>query len=584
MAQGATDIQEYSYMLRKRFLISLTLSCLANSVFAQKENIKDRSLSGVDSIEIRNTFFSGLREKTSGRIDEAERSFKRTVELDSLNGAALYELSNIYRIKQQIGLAEQYAVKAVAANPDNKWFLLLLTDIYKQTQKLDQLPEVYDRLTKLEPGADEYLHDKANALILLGRTKEAEPIYTEIESTFGPSPRLETLKQRLLINDPDPDRGISVLEELIKKNPADIRNYLALTELYLKTGLKEKALNRLKEANKIEPKNPYVILLMADVYRSEGKDAEAFKELKKVVADDMLDFDVKAQIIFSYFPKIKNPVSLSEATELALLATRRHPKESRAFAIYGDLLAQSKDLKGAREAYKQALSISEKEIRIWEQLLEIEMSMGEFEKVLEDGEQALTLFKDRSSLYFFTGIAYAQLENHEKAIERFSQATSLDTENAVYQSQVQASLGNSLNSLKKYKEADAAFDKALTLDPVNAYALNNYAYYLSLRKEHLEKAAKMSSQANELDPENASFQDTYAWVLFQQKKYADARIWIEKAIKNNAGSGIQFEHFGDILFHLKETDLALENWTKARTLGVKSEILDKKINEKKYFE
>lgn len=571
-------------MLNRTFLIAFTFYSLAGSVFSQEKNTKQRGLSSVDSIGVRNSFFSGLREKTSGRIDEAERSFKRTVELDTINAAALYELSNIYRIKQQIELAEQYAVKAVAASPNNKWFLLLLADIYKQTQKLEKLPEIYDRLIELEPGVDDYLHNKANALILLGRAKEAEPIYTKIESAFGASPELETLKQRLLVNDPDPEKAISVLESLISKNPADVRNYLTLSELYLKTGSKEKALSRLKEANKVEPKNPYVILLMADVYRSEGKDEEAFRELKKVVSDDVLNFEIKVQIIFSYFPKLKNARSLSEATELALLATKRHPTEPKAFAIYGDLLTQAKDLKGAKEAYKHALSINNKDIRVWEQLLEIETSAGNFETVVNDAEKALTLFPDRSTLYFFRGIAYAQLENHEKAIECLSQAVSLDTENAVYQSQVHASLASSLNSIKKFKEADAAFDKALALDPVNAYALNNYAYYLSLRKEHLEKAAKMALQANELDPGNASFEDTYAWVLFQQKNYKDARIWIEKAIRNNGNSGIQFEHFGDILYHLKETDLAWENWTKARTLGVKSETLDKKINEKKYFE
>lgn len=571
-------------MLNRTFLIAFTFCSLAGSVFSQEKNTKQRGLSSVDSIGVRNSFFSGLREKTSGRIDEAERSFKRTVELDTINAAALYELSNIYRIKQQIELAEQYAVKAVAASPNNKWFLLLLADIYKQTQKLEKLPEIYDRLIELEPGVDDYLHNKANALILLGRAKEAEPIYTKIESAFGASPELETLKQRLLVNDPDPEKAITVLESLINKNPADVRNYLTLSELYLKTGSKEKALSRLKEANKVEPKNPYVILLMADVYRSEGKDEEAFRELKKVVSDDVLNFEIKVQIIFSYFPKLKNARSLSEATELALLATKRHPTEPKAFAIYGDLLTQAKDLKGAKEAYKHALSINNKDIRVWEQLLEIETSAGNFETVVNDAEKALALFPDRSTLYFFRGIAYAQLENHEKAIECLSQAVSLDTENAVYQSQVHASLASSLNSIKKFKEADAAFDKALALDPVNAYALNNYAYYLSLRKEHLEKAAKMALQANELDPGNASFEDTYAWVLFQQKNYKDARIWIEKAIRNNGNSGIQFEHFGDILYHLKETDLAWENWTKARTLGVKSETLDKKINEKKYFE
>jgi len=570
-------------MLKKTFLIALGLCCLATSLISQEKNSKDRG-SGAESAGVRNSFFSGLREKTAGRIEEAEGYFKRTIELDTANAAAFYELSNIYRIKQQIDLAEQFAAKATQANPKNKWYWLLLSDIYKQNQKLDKLPELYDRLIALEPNVDEHLYSKANALIILGRSKEAEPIYARIDSVFGTSAELEMLKQRILVNDPDPEKSISVLEEQISKNPRDTRNYLALSELYLKTGAKDKALSRLKEANKVEPKNPYVILLMADVYRSEGKNEDAYRELKKVVSDDVLTFEVKAQIILSYFPKLKDPKSLAEAMELALITTRTHSKDPKAFAIYGDLLVQAKDLKGAKEAYKHALSLNEKEVRLWEQLLEIETSLGDFQAVINDGKKAISLFSDRSFLYFFTGVAAAQLENHEEAIDYLLQAAALSTQNAVYQSQVQASLANSLNSLKRYKEADAAFDRALTLDPINAYALNNYAYYLSLRKERLEKAAEMSRQANELDPENASFQDTYAWVLFQQEKYQDARLWMEKAIKNNEKSGVQLEHFGDILFHLQETDLALEYWMKAKAQGVKSDTLDKKINEKKYVE
>ena len=72
--------------------------------------------------------------------------------------------------------------------------------------------------------------------------------------------------------------------------------------------------------------------------------------------------------------------------------------------------------------------------------------------------------------------------------------------------------------------------------------------------------------------------------LFNQKKYAEARIWIEKAIKNNSSSGIQYEHYGDILFHLGEKDFAVEQWEKAKGKGIKSVTLEKKINEKKFFE
>jgi Tfp pilus assembly protein PilF len=145
-------------------------------------------------------------------------------------------------------------------------------------------------------------------------------------------------------------------------------------------------------------------------------------------------------------------------------------------------------------------------------------------------------------------------------------------------------LGDSYYKVKKLKESDQSYEKALQFNPNNAYVLNNYAYYLSLRNEQLEKAAAMSKRSNELEADNASFQDTYAWVLFKQKNYKDARVWIEKAIKINKDSGTQLEHYGDILFNLGEKDLAVEQWNLAKSKGEKSETLEKKIYEKKYFE
>jgi predicted negative regulator of RcsB-dependent stress response len=60
---------------------------------------------------------------------------------------------------------------------------------------------------------------------------------------------------------------------------------------------------------------------------------------------------------------------------------------------------------------------------------------------------------------------------------------------------------------------------------------------------------------------------------------------MEKAIKNTKGTNAtQAEHYGDILIQLGEPVLAVQQWTKAKTNGLKSEKLDRKINEKKYIE
>jgi Tfp pilus assembly protein PilF len=124
----------------------------------------------------------------------------------------------------------------------------------------------------------------------------------------------------------------------------------------------------------------------------------------------------------------------------------------------------------------------------------------------------------------------------------------------------------------------------LKLDPNNVFVLNNYAYYLSLRKVKLDRAAQMAKLANELAPNQASFEDTYAWVLFQQGKYTDALQWIKKALEHGNSSGELLEHYGDILFKAGNLEDALEQWKKAKAKGGTTKTIDQKIDQGKYIE
>ncbi len=109
-------------------------------------------------------------------------------------------------------------------------------------------------------------------------------------------------------------------------------------------------------------------------------------------------------------------------------------------------------------------------------------------------------------------------------------------------------------------EKQAAFkylDKALKLSPQEATILNNYAYYLSLEKTHLRKAAKMSKKALEIKPNNASFLDTYAWILHLQGKYEEARTYFKKALVYGGKDHKDvLEHYSQTLRALGENDLA----------------------------
>lgn len=150
--------------------------------------------------------------------------------------------------------------------------------------------------------------------------------------------------------------------------------------------------------------------------------------------------------------------------------------------------------------------------------------------------------------------------------------------------QFYATIGDAQNQLKRYAASDSAYNKALELDPNNVYVLNNYAYYLSIRNTDLERAERMSKKTNDLEPDNNSYQDTYGWILYQMKKYDDAKIWVGKALENGGRSnGTLLEHYGDILYQLGDKENAIKYWEDAKKAGA-SELIDKKIMEKKLYE
>ncbi|WP_423147428.1 tetratricopeptide repeat protein [Rubrolithibacter danxiaensis] len=542
-------------------------------------------LTASDSAVIKNYFFEGLKAKSIQNFQLAGEYFRRVIEIDPGNGASLFELGNLYHNQNDESEAEHFAREAVTVDSDNEWYWLLLADIYKKTGNWPSLELVFTDLIRIDPQKTAYYFDKANVLLLQNKVNDAAKLYEIVEKRFGYSQELSSLKQRVFLKQGKTDKVIEEIEHQIKSNPADIRNYLLLSDLYLDAKKPANALTILQQAKSLDPDNPFTRISLADVYRNLGREAEASAELKDAFGNPALSIDTKVKIVLSYFPQFSNPARRNEAEELAVLIVKAHPGDPKAFSLYGDVLFQQNKLSEARNAYKNALKLNNQVYLIWEQLIRIEINLGEVDSVIKDGEEALSLFPNQAQLYLLTGLGYLQKNEFEIAITHLKNAEKLETENKEALAQIYSSLGDAYSGLKRNEESDQAYEKALQIDEDNAYALNNYAYYLSLRGSNLDKAEKMSLRSNELDPGNASFEDTYAWILFKQKKYKEAKLWIEKAINNDKkGSAVKLEHYGDILFHNGEQGKALEQWKKARDKGLKSKQLEKKINEKNYSE
>ncbi|MVN19971.1 tetratricopeptide repeat protein [Mucilaginibacter arboris] len=537
-----------------------------------------------DSVLVDELFYQALREKTMENASAAATLFSQVLEIDPANDAGMYELSRIRTNQNKDAEARQLLEKAVTVNPDNEWYWLALAGNYEKINDIPKLENVFKELVRLNPDKPDYYTNQARAFVLDKKYDEALAVYNQQEKLFGKNEESIFGKQKIYLKQGKLDLATKDLEELIRENPQEIRPYLQLSELYNSNNQNDKALKVLESAGKIDSDNALVHLALADVYRDKKDYAACFNQLKTAFAFPSLKIEEKLRIISGYFPRFPDPEAKSSALELSRIISVAHPDDARAFTLYGDMLVQNASYQQAIPVYRKSLTLNDQTYAVWEQIIRLELGENQFDQAIKDGEEALSLFPNQAVANYLLGVAYAQKGRVKEALSYFKNAISLNPTNKELLSQVYAAMGDNYHQQKDDAQSDASYDQSLTNNPDNAYTLNNYAYYLSLRGEKLDKAAQMSRRSNELQPDNASFEDTFAWVLFKQKKYPEAKTWMEKAIRHNQKSAGLAEHYGDVLYFLNDTENAVKYWKTAKQLGSSSAVLERKINEKKYIE
>ena len=579
-------------MQRIRLLLILSCSFFALPSQAQRKNpgnaaivVAGKPMTNADSLKVKQLFFSALSAKTAENLSLADDLFNRVLQIDPANDASLYELANIKKVQNNYDEARPLLERAATVNPDNEWYWLALADSYEKNADYGKLENVFNELIRIDPDKPDFYFDQANAYFYQKKYDEALKSYDQVERLTGLTDDLLANRQKVYLKQGKVDLAAQQLEQAIKADPSQIKYYLFLSELYNANNFTEKAIKVLQAAEKVNGNSGLVHLALADIYRDKKDYEGSFNELTLAFAAPDVDIDQEIKIVLGYLPKFPDPNAKASALELSRLITVSHPADAKAYAVYGDMLLQNGKLKEAKGVYEKSVQLNNQVYEVQEQLVRIDLGDNDIDAAIKNGENSLSLFPNQAWMNYLVGVAWLQKKDIKKATEFIKNATSLETQDKDLLSQSYSSLGDCYHELKDYKSSDDAYIKALSYNPDNAFTLNNYAYYLSLRGEQLEKAATMSKHSNELQPANAAFEDTYAWILFKQKDFTGAKLWIEKALADDKESGgVKAEHYGDIMFYLGNVDAAVENWKKAKASGDSSPVLERKINERKYIE
>ncbi len=530
-------------------------------------------------------FIEALKQKMVGNPQKAVLYLNSCLEMDPRSSAAMYELANLHIMNNDLVSAASLLEKAIAISPGNKWYKNLLARIYQQTGKNAEAAVLFDQLSAMEPNNLEYLFMEAQELTKAKKYDDAIKTLNELEKKTGINEQVSTAKQEILVEAGKIKEAFAEINRLIASNPADPRYVGLLADLYNDQGDKENALKYYRRILEMDPDNGFVNFSLSDFYLEKGDTLQSVDFLLKGFANEEVDLDTKLQLYLLYTGENSKMTLKPEQTEQLIdVLIRNNSGDPRVYTVYAEYLIRNKRQKEAREQLLKVVQSGENDYEIWEQILYLDNDLTDWQSLVDHGKMALERYPNHAMFYFLQAIGALQLGKHADAIDIAGEGMNYVVDNKPLEGQFVFLKGEAKYKLKQLPEAFKLFDQAIELDPENYIALNNYAYYLSLAEQDLEKAERMSGKVIEKFPDNATYLDTYAWVLFKKKNYTLAKFYMETALSHTEEeSSTLVEHYGDILFMVNDLEGALQNWEKALKMGSDSKVLKQKIAEKKYI-
>ena len=567
-------------MRKITFLFIIVLTASSVGAFAQKASKKKQPKQEVvenqfrtkEEMQVTATFIDAVKERLNGNYTAAETLLLQVLARNPNHDAAHFEYAKLYLQKNKITDAISELEAAISLCDTNLWYKVLLAETYDDAGMHHLSEPLWAYIIKKEPQNWEYLYNYALSFIFQNKLKEAINAYNLLEVQMGVNEEITYEKCKIWLHLNRVDNAAKEIEKLAEENPSNPKYYLEIAEMYIVNKMQEKAIPYLEKARAINPNNPKINITLYNYYLENKKDEEAFECLKSAFAASELDIDEKIKILTSYY--ILSPVNAKVKAKSYLLnenLIKAHPGDPRAWAMYADLYMLDKNYTVAKDAFEKFIALNENKYIIWEQYLSILLELGLWDSAVLQSDRAIELFPTQCYPSFSKGVASYMLKDYQTAIDALEDGLQYVAEEQL-KYQFYFYLAETYGKMQNYFKSDNYYEVLIEKQPKDATFLNNYSYSLSERGHRIELAIELAKKANELAPNTSYYEDTYGWAFFKNNDYPNAKIWLEKALKNGG------ENDYDVVNHYYLLMEKMGNATKAEEYKQKAQQL--KTNEK----
>ena len=469
-------------------------------------------------------------------LHKAIDEYRKITEQDPKDAESWSYLGKLYRASSDSVAAEKAFNSALQAEPDNEDALMGLAAVYSD------LGDSAKALEKLKTLADKTPNERT--LGVLASQYEGMNDYKSAADAL----------QRAVALDPD--------DEGLRKG---------LAEDLLFAGQLDEALKTYQQLATDNPREPFYRLRVAIIYRSKHDFAAAEKALAAAQLLDADNIGVREEKIFLLEAEGKTDEAIAAMKSLLDALPRRNYTAAdtkvraglvRHLAI---LYRDAKQYPAAIDAFRQYATIKtddDGQVEAAMEIVETYLAASDLAAAEREAQTGLKKFADNRGADRELELELAEVyeqgkrwNDMMKALDRADQLAATDGE----KERVFFMRGAGLERQKKYDQSEAAFRKALELNPKDAGALNYLGYMLADRNVRLEEAYDLIKRAVDLEPENGAYLDSLGWVYFRQGKLDDARGLLERALERMPDPTVH-DHLGDVYLKLGKTKEAIAQW------------------------
>ena len=429
------------------------------------------------------------------RLDSALRAFKKVINLDHRNKAAWFNLAVIYEKKKEYEDALDSIREAVRIDPNDPKVWYRRASIEKNTESYAQalisinraieikndyadalllkreiLKKIYDpkemistctSLINLRRRDVDIYHDLAKAYFDIKDYNNAIAVIDPLlqmypNDLFGLKMQKEIMKRWGRWNE-----VISSCQRILQLSPKEVECFIDQATAYEKLNKLVSALNALKNATDVDPKNVDIWKMRKNIAKKLNRPDEIIAASLPIIekVDDLETYvDLgKAYYVIQRFDEsrkvLENALKIGENDEL--------------WYNLGKAYYKLNDLENAARAFKKAAEINPNEKKYWSSLGWVQEKMKKYKEAIDAFDRAIDLDSGDMRIWYERGICLENIGEKEKALKSFNVALKLNPKftKALFEK------ANLLLEIGSLEDSLDSFNRLLHLDPANHFAL-----------------------------------------------------------------------------------------------------------------